>query len=187
MTVSTTEFRKGLKIELEGEPYIIVDFQHVKPGKGGAFVRTRLKSLITGNVIDRTFRSGEKVQTPALEERMMQYLYQEEDKYHFMDTDSYEQIALTADHLGEESNFLQENVEVKIVFHNGQPIGVELPTFVELKIAQTDPGVKGDTATGGTKPATLETGAVIQVPLFLNEGDVIKVNTRTGDYIERIR
>jgi elongation factor P len=187
MTVSTAEFRKGLKIELEGEPYIIVDFQHVKPGKGGAFVRTRLKSLITGNVIDRTFRSGEKVQTPALEERMMQYLYQEEDKYHFMDTDSYEQIALMADHLGEESNFLQENVEVKIVFHNGQPIGVELPTFVELKIAQTDPGVKGDTATGGTKPATLETGAVIQVPLFLNEGDVIKVNTRTGDYIERIR
>jgi elongation factor P len=187
MTVATAEFRKGLKIELEGEPYIIVDFQHVKPGKGGAFVRTRLKSLVTGNVIDRTFRSGEKVQTPALEERMMQYLYQEEDKYHFMDTDSYEQIALTADHLGDESNFLQENVEVRIVFHNGQPIGVELPTFVELKIVQTDPGVKGDTAAGGTKPATLEAGAVIQVPLFLNEGDVIKVNTRTGEYIERVR
>jgi elongation factor P len=187
MTVATAEFRKGLKIELEGEPYIIVDFQHVKPGKGGAFVRTRLKSLVTGNVIDRTFRSGEKVQTPALEEKMMQYLYQEEDKYHFMDTDSYEQIALTADHLGEESNFLQENVEVKIVFHNGEPIGVELPTFVELKIVRTDPGVKGDTAAGGTKPATVETGAVVQVPLFLNEGDVIKVNTRTGEYIERVR
>ncbi|OGP55102.1 MAG: elongation factor P [Deltaproteobacteria bacterium RBG_13_52_11] len=187
MTVATADFRKGLKIELEGEPYIIVDFQHVKPGKGGAFVRTKLKSLVTGNIIDRTFRSGEKVQTPALDERMMQYLYQEENKYHFMDTETYEQIALTGDHLGEDSNFLQENVEVKIVFHNGHPIGVELPTFVELKIVQTAPGLRGDTASGGGKPATLETGAVIQVPLFLNEGDVIKVSTRTGEYIERVR
>ena len=187
MTVSTADFRKGLKIELEGEPYIIVDFQHVKPGKGGAFVRTKLKSLVTGNVIDRTFRSGEKVQNPALEERSMQYLYQEENKYHFMDTDTYEQIALTENHLGEDSSFLQEHVEVKIVFHNGQPIGVELPTFVELKIVQTSPGVRGDTASGGGKPATLETGAVIQVPLFLNEGDVIKVSTKTGEYIERVR
>jgi elongation factor P len=187
MTVATSEFRKGLKIELEGEPYIMVDFQHVKPGKGGAFIRTKLKSLVTGNVIDRTFRSGEKVQTPALDERMMQYLYQEEDKYHFMDTETYEQLVLTEDQLGDDSSFLQENVEVKIVFHNGQPIGLELPTFVELKIVHTAPGIRGDTASGGTKPATLETGAVIQVPLFLNEGDVIKVSTRTREYIERVK
>jgi elongation factor P len=187
MTASTADFRKGLKIELEGEPYIITDFLHVKPGKGGAFVRTKLKSLVTGNVIDRTFRSGEKVQTPFLEEKTMQYLYHEGDAYHFMDSDTYEQITLAGNLLGEDSNFLQENVEVKILFHNDQPIGVELPFFVELTIVQTEPGVKGDTASGGTKPATVETGAVIQVPLFLNEGDVIKVDTRTGAYIERAK
>jgi elongation factor P len=187
MTASTADFRKGLKIELEGEPYVITDFLHVKPGKGGAFVRTKLKSLITGNVIDRTFRSGEKVQTPALDERNMQYLYQEGKVYHFMDNDTYEQLTLTGDQLGEDSNFLQENVQVKIIFHNGQPIGVEFPFFVELTIVKTEPGVRGDTARGGTKPATVETGAVIQVPLFLNEGDVIKVDTRTGEYIERAK
>jgi elongation factor P len=187
MTAATSEFRKGLKIELEGEPYIIVDFQHVKPGKGGAFVRTKLKSLVTGNVIDRTYRSGEKVDTPDLEEKTMQYLYREGDAYHFMDTESYEQLVLTGTQLGNDSKFLQENVEIKIVLHNGKPIGVELPTFVALKIVQTDPGLKGDTATGATKPATLETGAVIQVPLFLNEGDAIKVNTETGAYIERVK
>jgi len=187
MTASTAEFRKGLKIELEGEPYIIADFLHVKPGKGGAFVRTKLKSLVTGNVIDRTFRSGEKVQTPALDERNMQYLYREGNVYHFMDNDTYEQLTLTADQLGEESNFLKENIQVRIVFHNGKPIGVELPFFVELTIVKSEPGVRGDTARGGTKPATVETGAVIQVPLFLNEGDVIKVDTRTGEYIERAK
>lgn len=187
MAVSTAEFRKGLKIELEGEPYLIVDFLHVKPGKGGAFVRTKLKSLVTGNVIDRTFRSGEKVETPLLEEREMQYLYQEGDIYHFMDTDTFEQITLTKDQLGEEGNFLQENLQVRILFHNGKPIGVELPFFVELKIVKTEPGVRGDTARGGSKPATVETGAVIQVPLFLNEGDIIRVDTRTGEYIERVK
>jgi elongation factor P len=187
MAASTADFRKGMKIELEGEPYIIADFLHVKPGKGGAFVRTKLKSLVTGNVIDRTFRSGEKVQTPALEEKNMQYLYQEGEAYHFMDNDTYEQFTLTGAQLGTDSNFLQENVEVKILFHNSQPIGVELPLFVELTIVQTEPGVKGDTATGGSKPATVETGAVIQVPLFLSEGDVIKVDTRTGEYIERVK
>ena len=178
MTVSTADFRKGLKIELEGEPYIITDFLHVKPGKG---------SLVTGNVIDRTFRSGEKVETPDLEEKTMQYLYHEGDTYHFMDSATYEQFTLAGNLLGSDSNFLQENVEVKILFHNGQPIGVELPLFVELTIVQTEPGVKGDTASGGTKPATVETGAVIQVPLFLDEGDVIKVDTRTGEYIERAK
>jgi elongation factor P len=187
MTASTADFRKGLKIELEGEPYVIADFLHVKPGKGGAFVRTKLKSLVTGNVIDRTFRSGEKVQTPALDERNMQYLYREGNVYHFMDNDTYEQLTLTADQLGEESNFLKENIQVRIVFHNGKPIGVELPFFVELTIVKSEPGVRGDSARGGTKPATVETGAVIQVPLFLNEGDVIKVDTRTGEYIERAK
>ena len=187
MTASTADFRKGLKIELEGEPYIITDFLHVKPGKGGAFVRTKLKSLVTGNVIDRTFRSGEKVQTPALEEKNVQYLYHEGEAYHFMDNDTYEQFALPGTQLGADSKFLQENVEVKILFHNGKPIGVELPLFVELTIVQTEPGVKGDTASGGNKPATVETGAVIQVPLFLNGGDVIKVDTRTGEYIERVK
>jgi elongation factor P len=187
VTASTADFRKGLKIELEGEPYIITDFLHVKPGKGGAFVRTKLKSLVTGNVMDRTFRSGEKVKTPALDERSMQYLYHEGDKYHFMDNDTYEQFTLMEDQLGSDSNYLQENVEVKILLHNGQPIGVDLPLFVELTIVQTEPGVKGDTASGGTKPATVETGALIQVPLFLNEGDVIKVDTRTGEYIERAK
>ena len=187
MTASTADFRKGLKIELEGEPYIITDFLHVKPGKGGAFVRTKLKSLVTGNVIDRTFRSGEKVQTPALDERNMQYLYREGEAYNFMDSDTYEQLTLTADQLGEDSNFLKENVQVRIVFHNGKPIGVELPFFVELTIVKSEPGVRGDSARGGTKPATVETGAVIQVPLFLNEGDVIKVDTRTGEYIERAK
>jgi elongation factor P len=187
MTASTAEFRKGLKIELEGEPYIITDFLHVKPGKGGAFVRTKLKSLVTGNVIDRTFRSGEKVQTPALDERNMQYLYHEDTIYHFMDNDTYEQLTLTADQLGEGRDFLPENVQVQIVFHNGKPIGVELPFFVELTIVKTEPGVRGDTARGGTKPATVETGAVIQVPLFLNEGDRIKVDTRTKEYIERAK
>jgi elongation factor P len=187
MTVSTAEFRKGLKIELEGEPYVIADFLHVKPGKGGAFVRTKLKSLVTGNVIDRTFRSGEKVQTPALEEKNMQYLYKDGQTYNFMDSDTYEQLTLAADHLGADSNFLKENIQVRILFHNGKPIGVELPFFVELTIVKTEPGVRGDTARGGTKPATVETGAVIQVPLFLNEGDVIKVDTRTGEYIERAK
>jgi len=187
MAVSTADFRKGLKIELEGEPYVIIDFLHVKPGKGGAFVRTKLKSLVTGNVIDRTFRSGERVQTPALEERKMQYLYKEGERYHFMDNETFEEFTLTQDQLGENKGFLPENVELQILFHNGQPIGVELPIFVELKIVQTEPGVRGDTATGGSKPATLETGAVIQVPLFLNEDDVIKVDTRTGEYIERVK
>ncbi|OGP86126.1 MAG: elongation factor P [Deltaproteobacteria bacterium RBG_16_54_11] len=187
MTASTADFRKGLKIELEGEPYVIADFLHVKPGKGGAFVRTKLKSLITGNVIDRTFRSGEKVQTPALDEKNMQYLYREGNAYHFMDNDTYEQLTLTGDQVGEDSNFLQENVKVRIVFHNGQPLGVELPFFVQLTIVRTEPGVRGDSARGGTKPATVETGAVIQVPLFINEGDVIKVDTRTGEYIERAK
>lgn len=182
----TNQFRNGLKIELDKEPFVIVEFQHVKPGKGGAFVRTKLKSLLSGNVLERTFRSGEKVGKPELEEKDMQYLYNSEEQYHFMDTETYEQMFLTEDQLSTSKNYLQENIVVKILFYNGNPIGVDVPIFVNLRITDTDPGVRGDTASGGTKPATLETGAVVQVPLFLNIDDVVKVDTRTGDYIERV-
>ncbi|RLE08243.1 MAG: elongation factor P [Candidatus Aminicenantes bacterium] len=183
---STTDFRRGLKIEVDGTPYAIVEFQHVKPGKGGAFVRTKLRNLITGAVIDKTFRAGEKVERPDLEEKTMQFLYSEGNQYYFMDTETYEQTFLTQEQLGESKNFLQENINVSILYYQGKPIGVELPIFVELEVKKTEPGVRGDTATGGSKPATLETGAVIQVPLFINEGDKVKIDTRTGEYIERV-
>ncbi len=183
--VPTSQFRNGLKIELDDEPFVIVEFQHVKPGKGGAFVRTRLKSLKTGLVQEKTFRSGEKVERPDLDEREMQYLYEADGLWHFMDTATYEQRFLTPDQLGEDTNYLQENVVITVLFHRGQPIGVQVPTFVELAVTKTDPGVRGDTATGATKPATLETGYVVQVPLFINEGDRVRIDTRTGAYIER--
>jgi elongation factor P len=184
---STSEFRNGLKVELDGEPYIIVEFQHVKPGKGGAFVRTKLKNLKTGRVIDRTYRSGERLDDPDLDEKEMQYLYRDGDLFYFMDTGNYEQTSLAAEQLGENVKWLKENTVVAILFHNGAAISVEIPTFVELAIKKTDPGVKGDTAAGGTKPAELETGATVNVPLFLNEGDVLKIDTRTGEYIERAK
>ncbi len=187
MPVSTAEFRNGLKIEIDGEPYIIVEFQHVKPGKGGAFIRTKIKSLRTGNVIDRTYRSGEKVDVPDLEEKKMQYLYAADKDRVFMDTQTYEQISLDEKQLGDSIQYLKENMEIKVLYHKGQPINVEVPMFVELKIARTDPGVRGDTASGGSKPATLETGAVVKVPFYLNEGDTIKIDTRTGTFIERVK
>ena len=184
---STPDFRKGLKIELNGEPFIIADFLHVKPGKGGAFVRTTLKSLISGNVIDRTFRSGEKVDKPDLEEKQMQFLYESDGEYHFMDSETYEQLFLVEGQLGDARNYLQENVTATLLFHNGKPIGVDVPIFVELTVMATEPGVRGDTASGATKPATLETGMTVQVPLFVNEGDALKIDTRTGKYLERVR
>ncbi len=184
---STPDFRKGLKIELNGEPFTIVEFQHVKPGKGGAFVRTSLKSLITGNVIDRTFRSGEKVDKPDLEEKEMQYLYESDGEFHFMENSTYEQSFLTAEQLGDARNYLQENVTVTVLFHNGKPVGVDVPIFVELKVTSTEPGFRGDTAAGGTKPAVLETGMTVQVPLFINEGDVLKIDTRVAKYVERVK
>ena len=187
MPVSTTEFRNGLKIEIDGEPYVIVDFQHVKPGKGGAFVRTKIKSLRSGNVIDRTYRSGEKVDVPELEEKTMQYLYSADKDRVFMDTTNYEQISLSEQQLGDSINYLKENMEIKVLYYKGQPINIEVPMFVELAIAKTDPGVRGDTASGGSKPATLETGAVVKVPFYLNEGDHIKIDTRTGTFIERVK
>lgn len=184
---STADFKKGLKIEIDGTPYIIVDFLHVKPGKGGAFVRTKLKNLVTGKVLDQTFRSGEKVKRPDLVEREMQFLYREGDNFHLMDNQTYEQLALTAEQLGDAVLFLVENMNVNVLFFNQRPVAVDLPTFVELEVSQTEPGVKGDTASGGSKPATLESGAIIQVPLFINEGDRVKVDTRTGTYIERAK
>jgi elongation factor P len=184
---STTDFKKGLKIEIDGTPFVIVDFLHVKPGKGGAFVRTKLKNLLTGRVLDQTFRSGEKLKRPDLVEREMQYLYREDGNFYMMDNETFEQIIITEEQMGDAILFLTENLNVKVLFFNQQPVALELPTFVELLVADTEPGVRGDTATGGNKPATLETGAVIQVPLFINEGDLVKVDTRTGEYMERVK
>ncbi|MEK6683084.1 MAG: elongation factor P [Nitrospirota bacterium] len=183
--ISTSEFRSGAKVEISGEPFIIVDYQHVKPGKGGAFVRTRLKSLKTGNILERTYRSGETLDEPDMEEKEMQFLYAQGPEYHFMDTSSYEQLSFDQGQLGESRDFLKENMRVKILIYKGKPLTVEVPTFVNLKIARTDPGVRGDTASGGTKPAVLETGATIKVPLYLEEGDVIKIDTRSHAYVER--
>jgi elongation factor P len=184
---STADFKKGLKIEIDGAPYTIVEFLHVKPGKGGAFVRTKIKNLMTGKVLDQTFRSGEKLKRPDLVEREMQFLYREGDSFYMMDNETYEQLALTSEQLGDAVLYLIENLNLKVLFFNQQPVAVEIPNFVELTVAQAEPGVKGDTASGGTKPATLESGAVIQVPLFINEGDQVKVDTRTGTYIERVK
>lgn len=182
----TSDIRKGLKIELEGEVYTVVEFLHVKPGKGGAFIRTKLKSLTKGSVVEKTFRSGEKLGRPDLEEKKMQFLYSSDDQYCFMDAETYEQTFLTEEQLGSSRDYLKENTTIAVLMHNNKPIAVELPTFVALAINKTEPGEKGDTVSGGTKAATLETGAVIQVPLFLNEGDVVKVDTRTGTYVERV-
>ena len=183
---STPDFRKGLRIELNNEPYSIVDFQHFKPGKGGAFVRTKLKNLLNGRVVDKTFRSGEKVGKPDIEEKEMQFLYKD-DEYHFMDNANYEQIALQPELIGYSKDFLQENTNVNILFYQNRPINLELPIFVELEVVEAEPGVKGDTASGASKPVTVETGAKIQVPLFIEEGDRLKIETRTGEYIERVK
>ncbi len=184
---STTDFRKGLKFEINGEPLVIVDFQHVKPGKGTAFVRTRLKSLVTGLVVDQTFRSGDKVDKPDLEEKEMQFLYETGGEYHCMDIQNYEQLFLTAEQLGESKDFLKENLVIKAIFHNRRAIGVEIPMFIDLKVVKSEPGMKGNTATGATKPATLESGAVVQVPLFVEEGDLLRIDTRTREYITRVK
>ncbi|MDR0881343.1 MAG: elongation factor P [Candidatus Adiutrix sp.] len=185
---STSDFRKGLKVEFKGEPYIIVDFQHVKPGKGGAFVRTRIKNLVNGRVLEETFRSGEKLEKPDLEEKNVQYLYFDpKDGYVFMDEQNYEQIHLSEDHVGDSRFYLLENMHLLINLYQGRPIGLDFPTTVTLEVIQSDPGVKGDTATGATKPATLSTGLVVQVPLFINEGDLLKIDTRSGEYIERAK
>ena len=183
---STTDFKKGLRIEFENEPFEIIDFQHVKPGKGGAFVRTKLKNLINGRVIDRTLRAGEKVETPNIEEKNMQYLYAEGDDYIFMDNETYDQIKFSKETVGENAGFLLENITVNVLYYNNKPINIDVPNFLDLKIVSTEPGIRGDTVSGATKPAVLETKLVINVPLFINEGDVIKVDTRNKSYIERV-
>lgn len=185
--ISTSEFRKGAKIQHKGEPCEILDFQHVKIGRGGAIVRTKLRNLRTGSVIEDTFRSGEKFEPPQLEEKSMQYLYEQDGFFYFMDTESFEQLPLSAKELGDARKFLKENMVVGVLNFNAQPIAVELPIFVELQVKETDPGFKGDTASGGGKPAVLETGTVVRVPFHINEGDVIKVDTRTSEYIERVK
>ena len=184
MQVSTNDFRKGMKIEVDGAPYAIVDFQHVKPGKGGAFVRSKLKHLRLGTVIDKTFRAEEKVPLVNFEEKQMQFLYRD-DRFHFMDLETYDQIGLSEEEVGDARQFLKDNTEVELLYVDGAPIGIELPNFVDLVVVKTEPGVRGDTASGGSKPATLETGAVVSVPLFINEGDALRVDTRTGAYISR--
>ncbi len=185
--ISTVDFRNGVRLMVEGEPFYIVEFQHVKPGKGGAFVRTKLKSYLTGNVLDRTFRSGERFEEPELEEREMQFLYATGNEYTFMDTETYEQLTFNKSQLGENADLLKENMVVKILIYQHRPIAVELPIFIELKVVDADPGVRGDTASGGTKPAVVETGATIKVPLYLEVGTVIKIDTRTRAYVERVR
>ena len=183
----TSDIRKGLKVKMDGYPWIVVDFQFVKPGKGTAFTRCRLKNLKTGSVLERTFKTGEKLDEANIEEHRAQYLYTDGDAYHFMDQESYEQITIQADAMGDSKNFLMENMEVSILFYEGSPMNVDLPTFIEAEITYSEPGMKGDTATGATKQAKISTGATVLVPLFLNQGDWIKVDTRDGAYVESVR
>jgi len=184
---STTDFRKGLKIEYNGKPFVIVDFQHVNPGKGAAFVRTKLKNLETAQVLEITFKSGEKVNVPDLEAKEMQFLYTDGSQYTFMDMQSYDQVALKEDDLGDAKNFIIENSMVKVTFFQGKPVTIEIDNFVELRVTETQPNIKGDTSGGGGKPATLETGLTITVPFHIVEGDLLKVDTRTAEYVEKIR
>jgi len=184
---TTSDFVTGMKLSIDGEIFTIIEFLHVKLGRRGAFVRTKLKNIRTGKVIEKTFRAGERVDEVRLDKKPMQYLYASGDQYFFMDTDTYEQIPLDESLIGDSMRFLKEGDVTDVLFQGNTPIGIELPIFVNLKVTKTDPGVRGDTVSGGSKPATLETGAVIQVPLFIQEGDVIKVDTRTGEYVERIK
>ncbi len=186
MAVDTSQFRNGLKVEIDGNPFVITYFQHVKPGKGGAFVRTKLKNLLNGRVVEKTFRSGERCAEADVEEKSMQYLYQDADGRIFMDTQSYDQIPIGDDVLGDATHFLLENMEVEVLFWKGKPVNIELPNYIEAVVTRSDPGIKGDTSSGATKPATLETGYTLNVPLFIEEGDKLRVDTRTGEYSERV-
>jgi elongation factor P len=183
----TSDFHNGMKLEIDGDPWVMTYFQHVKPGKGGAFVRTKIKNLRTGKSVDRTYRAGERVVEADIEDRTMTYLYAEADALVFMDTSSYEQFTIPVKQVGEAKDYLQENAEVSVILYNGQPINIEIPSFVIAKVVRTDPGIKGDTASGATKPATIETGATVLVPLFIKEGEKIRVDTRTGGYVERVQ
>lgn len=184
--ISAGDFRNGVTIEYDNNIYQIIEFQHVKPGKGAAFVRTKLKNIKNGGVIEKTFRPNEKCPQARIDRKDMQYLYADGDLFHFMDTESYEQIALDAQSVGDALKFVKENEMCKVCSHNGNVFAIEPPLFVELQITETEPGFKGDTAQGATKPAVVETGATVYVPLFVNESDVIKIDTRTGDYLSRV-
>jgi elongation factor P len=183
--ISVNDFRTGLTIEVDGEIWRVMDFQHVKPGKGAAFVRSKLRNLRTGAIQEKTFRAGEKVARAQIETHRMQYLYASGDQHVFMDNETYEQIELSASQIEHELKFLKENMEVSIIMYQGETLGIELPKTVELKVVSTEPGIRGDTASGGSKPAVLETGITVQVPFFVNEGDTIVVNTDDGTYVSR--
>ncbi len=184
--ISTADFRNGLVVDLDGELMEIVEFQHVKPGKGGAFVRTKFKNFLSGRVLEKTFRSGEKFEEARIEEQRWQFLYNDGQHFHFMDHETYEQLAVNSDVVGDQAMWMKENADVSLMFHNDAVISVKVPSHVVLTITKSDPGVQGDRSSGAKKPATLETGATIQVPLFLSEGDQVKVDTRTGEYVERM-
>ncbi|MBK8172656.1 MAG: elongation factor P [Sandaracinaceae bacterium] len=183
----TSDLRKGAKINIDGQPYIVVDFQFVKPGKGVAFTRTKMKNMITGSILERTYRQGEKFEKADMEERQMEYLYPEGELFVFMDQKTYDQVRLTAEQLGENKFYLLDNLVCDVLLFDGKPIGISPPIFVELKVTATEPGFKGDTSSGGSKPATMQTGLKISVPLFVNEGELLKVDTRTGEYVERVK
>lgn len=183
--IAAGDLRSGVKVELDGTPYVVTDYQWVKPGKGGAFMRTKLKNMKTGAISDRTFRTDEKLPKAEVEDRKVQFLYQDGDVYHFMDTQSFDQFTIGEKELGGATGFLKDGMVISVLFYRDEPVDVVLPTFVDLRVVETDPGFRGDTASGGSKPATLETNAVIQVPLFINVGDLLRVDTRSGTYVER--
>lgn len=185
--ISANELRTGVTFEIDGQAYAVIQFTHIKPGKGSPFVRLKMKNLMSGNVTEQTFRPDEKVKSAYLEHKKMQYLYDTDGVYTFMDSQTYEQIGLTADDLGDAVNFLIENIVVDVVYFLEKPVSVELPTFIEAAITHTEPGIKGDTATGANKTAQIETGFSLMVPLFVNEGDKIRIDTRSGEYLERVK
>ena len=185
MRISTNEVKTNVPLTIDGDAWQVVEFQHVKPGKGAAFVRAKMRNMCTGAVVERTFNAGERLPKAHIDRRAMQYLYESDGNYVFMDNETYEQSELTKEQLGNAINFLKENMDAKIMIYNGRVIGVDLPNTVELTVVKTDPGIRGDTATGGSKPATMDTAYVVKVPLFINEGDVLNIDTRTGEYISR--
>jgi elongation factor P len=189
MAYETTDIRKNLKVELDGKIYVVVDFKHVNPGKGSAFVRTKLKNLETGQVLERTFKAGvETLDKPDFDEKDMSYMYSDAEGHNFMDQETFESIHLTHDQVGDAANFLQEGIIINILYHNDKPVSLDLPNFVELEVTETDPGLKGDTASGGSKKAVMNTGLQINVPLFIKEGEVLKIDTRDGgSYSERVK
>jgi len=184
--LDTADFKKGLKLLVDGQPYVIIDFQHVKPGKGNQFSRTKMRNLLTGQQIERTFKSGEKFGIPDVVNREMNFLYKDDSGYTFMDNENFEQVTMDENAVGESKFYLVENLPVVILFYNDRAVSVDVPKAVNLRVIQTDPGLKGDTVTGGSKPATLETGLVVKVPLHINEGDLLRIDTQTGEYVSRV-